>query len=292
VSEALAFVSARHARWLCFATAALLASTEQADAARVVTLAPHLAELVCAAGACDQLVAVSEYSKFPQRVASLPRIGDGFSFSYEGILAQHPDLVLAWDGGTPMAAIGRLRALGVHVELVRARRLDSIADALETIGAWLHTDADARLAATDFRLRLAGLRARWRGSAPLRVVYQVGTSPAYTVNSDSPISEGMALCGGINVFAGLPQIAGAVSAEAMLAARPQAVIYGSEDAPATMRAYWGRLPAADPSRFGTLYAVAADLLAQPAPRMLDGIEAVCRDLDDARARLAARRPAG
>jgi ABC-type hemin transport system substrate-binding protein len=264
---------------------ALLALSMPAAAARIVTLAPHLAELVCDAGACDQLVAVSDYSDFPGRVTHLPRIGDGFSFSYEGILAQHPDLVLAWDGGTPTATIARLRTLGLRVDTVHVHGLDGIADAIETIGVWLHTEAAARSAATDFRQRLATLRARWRGSTPVRVVYQVGTAPAYTVNADSPISEGIVLCGGVNVFAGLSSIAASVGAEAMLTARPQAVIYGSEDAPAAMRAYWARLPAALPSRLGTLYAVPADLLAQPAPRMLEGIETMCRDLDDARRKL-------
>ena len=50
-------------------------------AERVITLAPHLAELVVAAGAGDQLVGVSRFSDFPPQVAVLPAVGDAFNFN-------------------------------------------------------------------------------------------------------------------------------------------------------------------------------------------------------------------
>jgi iron complex transport system substrate-binding protein len=46
--------------------------------ARIVTLAPHLAEGVYAAGAGDRLVATVEYSEYPADAAGVPRIGDAF----------------------------------------------------------------------------------------------------------------------------------------------------------------------------------------------------------------------
>ena len=45
---------------------------------------------------------------------------------------------------------------------------------------------------------------------PIRVVYQIETAPAYTVSGKSPISEAMAVCGGVNVFASLPTLAATV----------------------------------------------------------------------------------
>ncbi|MBL6749649.1 MAG: cobalamin-binding protein [Nevskia sp.] len=252
---------------------------------RIVTLAPHLAELVCAAGACERLVGVSVYSDYPQAVRSLPQVGDATTVSLETVLRLKPDLVLAWSGGTSPETIARLRGLGLRVEPLAVRGLGDVAEALTRLGTLLGTGAQAGAAAQAYREHLQRLRRRWEHARPVRVVYQIETAPAYTVNGHSPISEAIALCGGVNVFAALPQLGAPVSAEAMLAAAPQAVLYGREEDPQAIAGYWSRLPAVPAVRAGNLFAVDPDLLARAAPRLLDGVEQVCEDLERARTRL-------
>jgi iron complex transport system substrate-binding protein len=250
---------------------------------RVVTLAPHLTELVCAVGACGRLVGVSAYSDYPAQVKNLPQVSDAATVNLEAVLALKPDLVLAWDGGTAPETVARLRGLGLRVEPLRVRGLEDVAAALEETGALLGATDAAQQAAQAYRTRLGLLRARWRGAAPIRTVYQIETAPAYTVNRDSPISEAMALCGGVNVFADLPRLAAPVRAEAMLAARPEAVLYGGEENAPAIHDYWARLAGAPAARTDNLYAVDANLLARATPRLLDGVEQVCTILDQARA---------
>ena len=263
----------------------LLSSLVHAGTApqRVVTLAPHLTELVCAVGACARLVGVSAYSDYPAQVKDLPQVSDAATVNLEAVLGLKPDLVLAWDGGTAPETVARLRGLGLRVEPLRVRGLEDVAAALEETGALLGSADAAQQAAQAYRTRLAQLRARWRGAAPIRTVYQIETAPAYTINRDSPISEAMALCGGVNVFADLPRLAAPVSAEAMLAARPEAVLYGGEENAQAIDDYWARLAGAPAARTGNLYAVDANLLARATPRLLDGVEQVCTILDQARA---------
>jgi iron complex transport system substrate-binding protein len=250
---------------------------------RVVTLAPHLTELVCAAGGCGKLVGISAYSDYPPPVAKLPQISDAATVNLEAVLGLKPDLVLAWDDGTPPETIARLRALGLRVVVLRVQGLDDVAAALEQTGALLGTAAAAHLAAQAYAARLAQLRSRWRGAASIRVVYQIETAPAYTINRDSPISAAIALCGGVNVFADLPRLAEPVGAEAMLAARPEAVIFGGEENTQAIHDYWARLAAAPAMRYGNLYPVDGNLLGRATPRLLDGVEQVCAALDQARA---------
>ncbi|MCW8844594.1 MAG: ABC transporter substrate-binding protein, partial [Gammaproteobacteria bacterium] len=69
--------------------------------ARVVALAPNLAEMVYQAGAGDTLVGVVAFSDFPEQVSSLPGVGDAFRVDFEQLAVLHPDLVLAWGGGNP-----------------------------------------------------------------------------------------------------------------------------------------------------------------------------------------------
>jgi iron complex transport system substrate-binding protein len=255
-----------------------------------VALSPHLAELACAAGGCGKLVGVVAWSDFPERVKQLPQVGDAWAVSPERVLGLAPDLVLAWDGGTPRETIERLRGLGLRVEAMAIRRLDEVPGALRAIGGWLGTAPAAERAAADYAGRLRQLRERHAGAAPLRVLYQIEASPPYSVNRDSPISEAIALCGGVNLFADLPALAAPVDREAILARDPQVVLYTKQDDVAAIRAFWARMPPVSASRAAALYALDGNLLDRATPRLLDGVEQLCAALSDARAKFRATGP--
>ncbi|HEX4895154.1 MAG TPA: helical backbone metal receptor [Solimonas sp.] len=253
---------------------------------RVVSLAPHLAELACEAGACGQLVGVVEYTDAPAAAAALPKVGNAWAVNLEVLLSLRPDRVLLWDGGTPAATGQRLRDLGLAVLPVRVQTLDDIGRALEQIGTALGTPQPAQRAAQTYRERLGALRARYRDRPRLRAFYQIETRPAYSIGRTSPLHEALALCGADNVFADLPTVAGPVSTEAVLAARPEVVVHTSEENAAEIERYWApfaRLPAA---RHRVV--VDANLLTRQSPRVLEGIEQLCRGLDAVRASRASR----
>ncbi|MGH8506781.1 MAG: cobalamin-binding protein [Stenotrophobium sp.] len=262
--------------------AALLFCGVAQAAQRVVTLAPNLAELVCAAGACTQLVGVVSYSDFPARLVKLPHVGDAYALNLEQIVALNPGLVLSWPGGTSPQTVARLRGLGLHVVPIPVRGLDGVADALEQLGALLDTAPVADKAAADYRRHLQALRDRYRNAEKLRVMYQVEASPAFTVSRRSTISDVITLCGGINVFADLPQIAAPVNKESVIAANPDVVIFGRKDDDRAVREYWRSVSQATAEKNHNLYAVDDDLLTRSTPRLLDGAEQVCAALDKAR----------
>jgi iron complex transport system substrate-binding protein len=255
--------------------AACLCAAPAEAAQRVITLAPHLAELVCAAGGCDRLVGVVNYTDFPAQAEKVPKIGDAFAVNAETILALKPDLVLSWDGGTPPETVERLAGLGLRVEPIAIRNLADVAEALERVGKLLGIAAAAHATADIFRKRLGLLTERYRQAKPLRVMYQIEAEPAFSINRQSPISEAISLCGGINVFAGMAQLAAPVSKEAVLNANPEVVVYGQQDMVREIRRYWQR---------GNLYAVDASLLARPSPRVLDGVEQLCAVMQAARSK--------
>lgn len=247
---------------------------------RVVTLAPHLAELVCAAAGCEVLVAVTAYSDFPPAVQQLPVVGDVAQLNLEAVLALRPTHIIAWAGGTPAAQLARLDSIKLPVTTLRIERLDQVADALEQLGSLLGTETRARAAAAHYRQRLASLRARYANAVRLRVLYQIETAPVYSINRHSPISEAITLCGGINVFADLPTLAAPVTDEAVLATHPQLVIHGPGET-AVVTAYWQRFAKAAGGR-PQLAAIEPNLLARAGPRLVQGVEQLCAALDTAR----------
>ena len=267
--------------------ALLLGVALPAPAARVIALSPHLAELVCAAGGCAQLVGVVRHSDSPESVKALPQIGDAHAVNAEAVLALKPDLVLSWDGGTPAHIVPRLQRLKLRVEPIRVRSLDDVGLALLRIGALLGTEDAACAAESKFRKDIDALRARWANATPISAMYQLEPEPVFTVNRHSPISEALALCGARNVFADIPHLAGPVGREAVLAADPDAIVFGMQDDVAGIRRGWLRFPQMRAVRAGNLIAVDADGLARATPRMAQGTAQLCEALDAARARLAA-----
>ncbi|HEU0278023.1 MAG TPA: helical backbone metal receptor [Rhodanobacteraceae bacterium] len=261
----------------------IAAEPSAAATPRVITLAPSLARLVCAAGACHDLVAVAQFTDAPPQAAKLPRIGGFSGINDEAILAAHPSLVLALDQFTPLAWVTRLQRLGLTVRVLHVHSLDDVATALRQIGDWLGTRAAAEGAAADYLKQLDALRQRYAHTRPVRVFFQLGVAPAYTVNRESAVSAAIAVCGGVNVFGKLPRIAEPVSAEAVLARQPQAVFYSADSNRAEIMAYWKRLSDVPAVTHHAIFPVAVEKLTGT-PQVLDGIRTICRDLDALRGR--------
>ena len=256
------------------------AATQHKDE-RIVSVAPNLTELLYAAGAADEIVAVSEYSDYPEAAKALPRIGDAFRLDYERIVSLAPTVAVTWDSGTPPEVQKRLEALGIRVVGIPTARLEDIAAGLETLGRLAGTEEVANTAAVRFRAQIEKLRAEYRERPRLRVFVQIDDTPLFTVGGGHLITEIVELCGGSNVFADASALAFAVDLESVLVRAPQVILSTDNDDPVEYWARFGGLPAV---ATGSVYHAPADLLARPSPRTSIGAAEVCSELDDARRR--------
>jgi iron complex transport system substrate-binding protein len=239
-------------------------------ATRIVSLAPHLTELVYAAGAGARAVGAVEYSDYPPAARALPRVGSEAAINLEAVIALRPDLVVAWPNVGSRRAIDRIAELGLPVFRSEPRELEDIATTLERLGALAGTAKQAQVAAQAFRSRRSDLEKRYSARATVRVFYQVWDRPLQTVNGDHVISKVIRLCGGENVFAALPSIAPEIDFEAVLRAKPDLVVTSN---PAAQKPRGLEVP---------LHVVRAELIQRHTPRLLDGAEQVCGLLDEAR----------
>jgi iron complex transport system substrate-binding protein len=255
----------------------------RAPAKRIVSLSPHLTELLYAAGAGARLVGAVEHSDYPPAARALPRVGSDAGIDLEAVLALRPELVVAWPNAGSRRAVDRLAELGVPVFRSEPRELDDIAKTLERFGVLGGTIAEASAAAAAFRARSSALQKAHAGRATVRVFYQVWDRPILTVNGEHVISKVLKLCGGENVFAALPVIAPEVDREAVLRANPMVIIASGQDTarPAWLDA-WRAFPELHAVAKGHLYAVPPGLIQRHAPRILDGAVQVCQLLDKAR----------
>ncbi len=252
-------------------------------ASRVVTLAPNLTELVFAAGAGEHLVGVSAYSDYPPAALDLPIVGDAFMIDQEQLAMLRPDLLLAWQGGTPAHVVDNLRSLGYVVETLRTSSLDDVSAAIARIGELTGNAEAARRAILDYENGLTAIADRAVAADEVRVFYQVSARPVYTISGEHYVSELISLCGGQNVFADLAELAPAIDVEAVVERDPE-VILASSDAGDSAFAEWDRWPEMAANRYGNRFFVPADTITRATPRLVQAAEALCDSLDDARQR--------
>ncbi len=261
------------------------AAAEDGAAQRIVSLAPHLTELVFSAGAGERLVGVVSHSDYPPAALGLTRIGDAFQVDYEAIVGLAPDLVLAWEGGNPTQIIDRLRGLGLHVETFAPLRLEDVAAHLRRIGELAGESHQANLVADEYLLALAGLRRDYSSRRPVRVFYQISFEPLYTVGGRSYINQMIELCGGRNVFAGLRELAAVVGLETVLERDPELILAGL-DSPQQLSTQWSRWRDVSAVARNNLAVVNPSLTGRASLRLVDGARQICTVLDEVRSTAA------
>jgi iron complex transport system substrate-binding protein len=105
-----------------------------------------------------------------------------------------------------------------------------------------------------------------------------------TVNGQQIISDVLRLCGGVNIFADLPVLAPTVEMEAVIQKNPQAIIMSDTQNRAGEDTHWQRWTALRAVRAGNLFRIPADLMHRHTPRILQGAEMLCADLEQVRGR--------
>jgi iron complex transport system substrate-binding protein len=257
--------------------------TLQQPARRIVSLAPHTTEILFAAGAGPYVIGVTEFSDYPPEAKKLPSVGNGVSLDLERILQLKPDLIVGWNNGNAGAQLVKFESLGIPLFKSEPHDFGTIASSLERLAHLAGTDATGNAAARDFRTKWKQLESAYGSRPKLRVFYQIWRSPLMTLNDATTPAAVLRLCGAVNIFGGLPQLAPTVSVEAVLKADPDvlAASLGENDDPL---AQWKRFPTMKAISRGNLILIDGNLLNRSGPRILDGAEIVCKQLDALRAK--------
>ncbi len=252
---------------------------------RVISLAPHTTELLFAAGAKQQVVAVSAYSDFPPAAQALPQVGDSRQLDMERIIALKPDLLVVWGSGTSARQLAQLQKLGIPMFYSEPRKLADIADSIVRLGRLLGSTVQAQEAAAQLQSTLADMARRYAARRVLRLFYAISDHPLYTLNGQHIVNDAFMLCGAQNVFAALPVLAPAVSMEAVLEKNPEVILVNHTENPAEKNAglaRWRQFPALLAVQRENLIDIESNLLTRSGPRMIDAVRLLCEKLDRAR----------
>ncbi len=252
-------------------------------AQRIISLAPHATELAFAAGAGSFVVGVTAFSDYPPAAKRIQSLGDSGKVDLERVLALKPDLVLAWQSGNHSGDLAQLERLGVRVFVTEPRHLQDIPRLLSAIGHLAGTDANANRAAAGFEQRMIRLRHKFAARKQVSVFYQIWDAPLMTVNGAHLINDVIELCGGRNIFAGLTNLTPTVSMESVVSQDPE-VIFASGGLYQNEQVWknWRRFSGMRAVRKERMYFIHPDLIQRQTPRILEGAERLCEQLDHAR----------
>jgi iron complex transport system substrate-binding protein len=256
--------------------------TIDAPPERIVSLAPSNTEIVCALGACDSIVGVTEIDDFPPEIADVDRVVTATQVDLEAVVAAKPDLVIAAGNElTPTPVIDQLAGLGLPVLTLYPESLDGIYADIELVGRAIDRSDEASALIEDMKARVEEVRATVADLERPRTFYEVGVfeGTIYTAGDGSFLASLIETAGGEPITG--DALSTSIAVEALVAADPELILLGDARYDPTVtvesvaaRPGWESMTAVVAGR---VVPVADDVvITRPGPRIVDGLEALAR----------------
>ncbi len=246
---------------------------------RIVSLAPNLTETVFFLGANDRLVGRTARCNRPAAAANVPQIGAYLRPDLERLISLHPDLVLATKPGLREEIVDRLTALNVPVFVEDCRSVDDVCSLLRRLGLLLGKEAMAQLAIKDIQHRRAVLREHLQGLVSPRILFAVGVKPLVVAGGQSFLGALIREAGGVNIAEDIMIPYSRYSFEEVIKKDPEYIlILDKECKQEECLNYLRRYTTLSAVRNHKVISVDADLVARPAPGVIDALELIAKTI--------------
>lgn len=251
---------------------------------KVITLAPHITELVYAAGAGHTIVGTVRSSNFPKQAKQIHRVGDGLNINVEHLLTLEPDIIYAWhDNLSNQNMIEKTKPFGIEVLFSAPESIQDIPVHIRSIGKKLNTYNEANISATDLENKIKNLQNKYSNKQRLSVFLEIGSKPVYSLGNDDLTNSVVNICGTNNIFADSAAVAPIVNPEQVINADPDIIIITNLSASnlAKRVRYWQKL-GLKAALNHNVYTVDPDQMLRPGPRLIDAAQRICNLVDKVR----------
>lgn len=249
-------------------------------AERIVSLAPHITEMLFEIGAGEKVVATVDYANHPEAAKAIPRIGGHYGINIEKLLLLKPDLVLFWQGGNKAQDLAKMQQLGLNVVLNEPVYLEYVAKELVKLGKLTGNEQQAQQKADAFLTNLNVIKSRYASKNTLSTFYQLWSTPLMTINKDSWINQLVSACNARNIFSESPTKTPQVSIENVLVAKPDIIVIPDANStspqPSVGWESWPQIPAVTKQQ---IIHVNGDVMHRFSPKMLSGLADMCHQID-------------
>ena len=191
---------------------------------RVICLMPTVTDTVFALGAGDDVVGISDYTKYPAAALTKPSVGDLIKPSIETILSLRPDLVIGTQPMGPMEVTDQLERAGIPIFLVSPHGIAGIFHSVESVGIALNRASQADALVHSLQQRVEAVRMRTKGLPAPRVFMPIWYDPITTIGKNAFITEIIEAAGGRSVTDDLASEWPQISMEVVLERAPDALL--------------------------------------------------------------------
>jgi ABC-type Fe3+-hydroxamate transport system substrate-binding protein len=191
---------------------------------RVICLMPSLVDDVYALGAGEDVIAVTDYTKYPPQAESKPSVGLPLSPSLETIVSLHPDLVFAsgdLNGGETVKALEKVE---IPVFTVTTHGIEGIYHSITSVGGALNREQESASLIAALRERERAVRERVAAKPVVSVLMPIWYDPIVTIGKDAYITDLIEIAGGHSVTSDIAEEWPQISLEAVLARAPEALL--------------------------------------------------------------------
>jgi ABC-type Fe3+-hydroxamate transport system substrate-binding protein len=162
----------------------------------IICFVPSITDSVFSIGAGNDVVAISDYVKYPAEAQRKPSVGSISNPSMETILSLHPDLVLGMPQATQKSTLDQIEKLGIPVFLVDPHGIAGILHSILSLGQVTDREAQANALVKNLNSRIAAVRESVRDKPVIQVFAPVSYDPVITVGKGAFITEFIEAAGG------------------------------------------------------------------------------------------------
>ncbi|MBT2758267.1 cobalamin-binding protein [Mesobacillus foraminis] len=255
---------------------------------RVISLCPSNTEIIAYLGLEGLLVGVDDFSDWPESIQKLPRLGPDLSINLDLVEELKPDLVLASLSVPGMEKnVEGLKKRGIPHIVLNPQSFEDIENNLAATAAALGFPEKGVAASSEFKNRLDTIRrANTNRSTHPSLYWEWWPKPVFTPGRINWLTELSEAAGARNLFADVDLASVQTDWEDVLARNPDFICIAwvgvqrekVKKSLITNRPGWGDL---DAVKKGRILILEEELYCRPSPRLLEGLEKLCRLLAEA-----------
>jgi len=243
----------------------------------VVSLSPHITEIIFALGAQDKLVGISDFCTYPAETDQIERIGGLLNPNLEKLLGLKADLFIGTPAHHELAL--KLGKQNLYTILLANDCFEDIFTTIDSIGVLLNKTVQAQKLqqaihdSLDYYLAFTP-QMQQKPTALLSIGRNPGTTHKITASgNDTFIAEMWQKIGGINIFTDLPAKYAQISNEALLQKNPDLIIEfkfkedWNEQKNVANKREWTNLQNLKAVQQGHIYVLNGDYTLIPGPRI-------------------------
>jgi iron complex transport system substrate-binding protein len=191
---------------------------------RVVCLVPNVVDIVYSLGAGADVIAISDFTKYPKEALQKPSVGLPLNPSIETIVALRPDLALGTGDLNTLEFASHLQRLGIPVFMVDPHGIDGIYASILSLGKVINREPEANRLVARLRMRVDAVKARVADKSKVRVFMAIWYDPVMTIGKRAFISELIEAAGARSVTDDIGQEWPEVSLETIVSRQPDALL--------------------------------------------------------------------